>query len=369
MKRIAFFLGMVFFSVTGIFSQSHNDSVGIIENKAITIFKIYLKDGTFLQGVKQDISSEKISLNEFNIGNVEIDKSKIKRIDSFSLRSNIIIETTSGSSYIGTVDSISGHKLYLQTEFLGVIQIRLHDIAKISHSNLYLSKGGGSWFSNPNATRYLFAPSAIPLNKREGYYQNAYLLANSVNVGLTNNISVGGGVVIPILFYVTPKVSFKVAKNLHLGAGVLFTQSFINDLGISAGIGYGLITYGNLEHNFTIGSGYGIAQINKEYKNTPMPILTLNGMTRISKRLSLVTENWFIPRGGYNVELEKTDSLGNYYYEDYFRNESFYSFAASLGLRLMPGVKTSVDFSVVCLQINPKDNLLVLPYLDFVYKF
>ena len=40
-----------------------------------------------------------------------------------------------------------------------------------------------------------------------------------------------------------PKISFKVARRFYLGAGVLFTQSFIHDFDLSAGIGYGLVTY------------------------------------------------------------------------------------------------------------------------------
>lgn len=224
-------------------------------------------------------------------------------------------------------------------------------------------------FANPNATRYFFAPSAIPLKKQEGYFQNAYLLANSVNIGITDNITIGGGVFIPFLFYITPKISAKIATNFYIGGGVLFTQSFINDFDLSAGIGYGLVTYGNQEHNITIGSGYGFAKFNNEYKDTKMPIVVCNGMTRISKKMSLITENWLMPRRGYNKEVETTDPFGEPMTESIYFNKDFYSAAVSLGLRLMPGIKTSVDFSIVGIRSNPGQNDIVLPYLDFVYKF
>lgn len=259
--------------------------------------------------------------------------------------------------------------MLLESKALGTISIRTNIINKITPANSYLSNKGAGWFANPNATRYLFAPSAIPLRKKEGYYQNAYLLANSVNVGLTNTITIGGGVVIPVLFYVTPKISFKARKNLYLGAGVLFTQSFISEIELSAGIGYGLITIGNQEHNFTIGAGYGFSKYDKKYKSTPMPIVTLNGMTRIGKKLSLITENWLIPRGGYNEERDTIYPGGMPGVETIYVNKNFYSAAASLGIRIMPGIKTSIDFSVVGLQTNPNSTNLFIPYLDFVYKF
>lgn len=232
-----------------------------------------------------------------------------------------------------------------------------------------MNRRGKTWFTNPNATRYFFAPSAIPLKKKEGYFQNAYLLANSVNVGVTDNITIGGGVVIPLLFYVTPKISFKVADKFYLGGGVLFTESFIKDFGLSAGIGYGLATYGTYEYNATIGVGYGYAKFNKQYRSTPMPIITINSMARISKKMALVTENWLIPRGGYNKEILTTGPYGEPMSEMVYQNKNFYSGALSLGFRFMPGVRTSVDFSVVGIRPNPGQNDVVLPYLDFVYKF
>jgi hypothetical protein len=49
---------------------------------------------------------------------------------------------------------------------------------------------GQYWFENPNATRYLFGPTAIPLKKGEGYYQNTYIILQSFNIGVSNNFSI-----------------------------------------------------------------------------------------------------------------------------------------------------------------------------------
>lgn len=370
MTRCLYTLFVLLLTAVSVTAQVNKaDSVPEPPLSPANVVKIQLTDGTSIRGVQYAENVYEIVVQDFSAGRMKINRKMIRSYEKTILDSTVVIETISGSVFIGKVVEVRNECFLVQSNTFGFTEIKLNNIAKVTDIKEYNAKNKEGRFANPNATRYFFAPSAIPLRKREGYYQNAYLLANSVNVGVTNNITVGGGVVIPLLFYVTPKISFKLTNNLYMGAGVLFTQSFIQDFGLSAGIGYGLITVGNVEHNFTIGGGYGYAKMNKEYKETPMPIVTLNGMTRISKKFSLVTENWLIPRGGYNQEIEKTDSLGNPIFESLYTNKNFYSFAASAGLRLMPSIKTSVDFSMVCLKVNPKDNVWILPYLDFVYKF
>lgn len=335
----------------------------------LQIATVYLNDGTRVWGILESETQDSLFINDFNAGHLAIARSSVKDLEITSVSGNVIVETVNGTAYYGEIISLETGVLTIRSSALGAIQIQSNTVSKITLSGAYVSRRGGTWFANPNATRYFFAPSAIPLRKREGYFQNAYLLANSVNVGITDHITVGGGVVIPLLFYVTPKVSFQAGKNIYLGGGVLFTQSFLQDMGLSAGIGYGLGTLGNREHNFTLGAGYGFAKFDNEYKSTPMPIITVNGMTRIAKKLSLVTENWLIPRAGYNKEVVTTGPLGEPMSEMVYQDKNFYSAALSFGLRFMPGVRTSVDFSVVGIRPDPGQSDIIIPYLDFVYKF
>lgn len=351
-------------------SNINSQGLTVAEDTArFRIATAFLKDGTRIWGVIDYETPDTLIINDFNVGKLFIDRKQVKNLEINPIEGNTIIETVNGTSYFGEIQGFTAGILTIKSTVMGSFEIHSNTISKISLAEAYVNRRGSSWFANPNATRYFFAPSAIPLKKQEGYFQNAYLLANSVNVGITNNITIGGGVVIPLLFYVTPKVSFKAAKNFYLGAGVLFTQSFISDFGLSAGIGYGLATYGSHEHNFTLGAGYGYARFDKEYRTTPMPIITINGMTRISKKLSLVSENWLIPRTGYDKEIISNGQNGEPFFEIVFENTNFYSAAASLGFRFMPGIRTSVDFSMVGIRTTPGQKDLLLPYLDFVYKF
>jgi len=211
---------------------------------------------------------------------------------------------------------------------------------------------------NPNGTRYFFGPSAIPMGK--GYYQNVYLLMNSMNYGLSDHFSIGGGMVIPLLFFITPKVSVAVAKNVYLGVGFLAGTTIIPDAIISGGIPYGLVTVGNTENNLTLGVGYGMLWADGEYLRTRYPIFTVSGMKRLSNRFQLVSESWVVP---YQATRYNYDSI-SYVETKSYSDEVFV--APSLGLRMIVGSRASLDFAPIFVYLNQG---LVIPYLDFVYQF
>jgi hypothetical protein len=269
----------------------------------------------------------------------QIDTTAFSAIDS-TLR----ITTDDGSVFIGILVKHDTNSITINSESLGIIKILESKIQKLEllHTDRFIE--GEYWFENPNATRYLFGPTAIPLKKGEGYYQNTYIILQSINVGVSNNVSIGGGVDVilpftgetPVIF-VTPKVGFKVSEKWHFGGGILIGN--LSDMGI-AGIGYGVGTFGNTDHNLTGGVGWGY--IDKKFENRP--IITLSGMTRLARRVGLVSENWFVPM-----------SFGYYPIISY-------------GMRFM-GEKITVDFAF----LNNGDIIQVIiigiPYLDFVVKF
>jgi hypothetical protein len=60
---------------------------------------------------------------------------------------------------------------------------------------------------------------------------------------------------------------------------------------MSAGIVYGVGTYGTDDNSFTAGLGYGYAD--KQMADKPM--VMLGGEYRLSRRTAFVTENWIFP--------------------------------------------------------------------------
>ncbi len=268
--------------------------------------------------------------------------SQVKTSDNLSKK--YLITLKDGSTVQGTIVSENQQEISLATENIGTITIKKDQFKSIVQLDSTNFKKGKYWFPNPNYSRYFIGP-AIQLKEGDGYYQNVDLFANTVSYGITNFFSIGGGVELystlsghPI-FILMPKLGFEVTKSLWLGGGILYVN--LSSLGGlkkgGLGIGYGSVTVGNENSNASLGVGWGFVGSDWSKK----PVITLSGMTRVSGRIALITENWIIP--GYTV--------------------------FSYGLRFM-GEKISIDIGL----INSKDIIKIFPigipaFLDMVFKF
>lgn len=296
---------------------------------------------TFLIALLVLITVQNINA-QINAGNVQIDKT-------------YKVELSDGTVFIGKILSKDGEIIVMKTPIILRIEVTSSNVKSIEEIDETLLKDGDYWFTNPHASRYLFGPTAFNLKKGEGYYQNTMLALNSFNVGLTDNISVGGGFEListfgsiatnnfePILF-VTPKVSFEVTEDFHAGAGMYYVNTPNIDIGTRSGSGlaiaYGIGTYGSKDHNLTGGLGWGFVQGQFEQK----PILTVSGMTRISQKTALVTENWFIS------------------------NDNYYS-VFSYGIRFF-GDNLAVDLAFVNNADIAEVFIIGFPWVSFVVKF
>ena len=164
------------------------------------------------------------------------------------------------------------------------------------------------------------------------------MTTNFVNVGITDNISIGGGfefistvVVNEPIWVLTPKAGFKISEKLHAGGGVLMTG--ISNLG-TATLGYGVVTYGTSESNITGGAGYGYS----DGELTDRPTFMIAGTHRVSKSVSLLTENYIIP-----VDDNRFETFGIH------------------GIRIM-GKKSAFDIGAIVIP----DIVSEIPALPFV---
>jgi len=238
-----------------------------------------------------------------------------------------------------------------ESDDIGEIAIVSSSIKSIHEISQAQSGRTSIKFENPNSTRYLFTPSAYNLRKREGYFQNTYILGNSVNYGVTDNFSMGALVVLPVAAILTPKLGFKITENAQIGFGAMLgVIAGDTESGNTGALGYGLLTIGSRENNFTIGTGYGYL-FDEVFER---PIINFSGMLRASNRIALVTENWLLPIKEFDNNTGKeTDK----YYGVY-----------SYGMRFM-WEKVTIDLAFLN---NPTFFEFVpvgIPYIDFVYKF
>lgn len=257
-----------------------------------------------------------------------------------------------GSKFVGKILYEDSQYIILRTESIQKIEIKkeqIKKIVKVDESNL---EEADDWFENPNSTRYLFGPSGYNLKKGEGYYQNTLLFLNSFNVGVTDFLSLGGGIEFistfstlangdfdPI-FFITPKVGFEITHDFNAGLGILYVSlPFSTSDEFGFGIAYGVATYGSPDHNITGGLGWGY--IEDEFSEKP--IIMVAGMTRISRKTALVTENWFVPSNDYYA---------------------FFSY----GIRFF-GEQLAVDLAFVNSADIAEWLIIGIPYVNFTVKF
>ena len=303
------------------------------------------------------------------------------KTDSTKVGKYYEIELRDGSSFIGSIVCIDSTTVTFKTNSIDKIKIPVHQIADMVLIKRESIKQGRYWMPNPMPTRYFFAPSAISLHKNEGYYQNTCIIMNSFNYGFTDNFSVGIGMDIlsPFIalttgssfspfFYITPKVGFKVADNLYLGGGLLFASVGYYDLrdednsNKTIELGYALATFGSIEHNFTLGVGNGFRY--GEYVKKPTFILC--GMTRVGRRIALITENWLAParNSQYHSSYDPMTLQSTSWYTHTYN----YNVLFSYGMRFIAN-KISIDLGFVNNNDIFNTIFIGIPYADFVVKF
>ena len=271
----------------------------------------------------------------------------------FSAKDLIVADSTmiqsvtlkDGSVLIGRIIQVDSNTIEFQTT-MGVLTVPIVDIENIETQTLDTTVSGKYWFVNPNTTRLYFAPTARMLKRGKGYFSDYYIFFPGFAYGLTGNITIGAGCsVFPGLnlsnqiYFLTPKIGIRASRDFSLAVGALIIglpAEMDEDIS-TMGILYGVGTLGSPRASLTMGLGYGFA--GDELTDSPMAII--GGESRISRRMALVTENWFIPGLDYPL--------------------------VSYGMRFF-GPKISVDLAFWTIM-GEGWFFPGIPYIDFVVNF
>jgi hypothetical protein len=266
------------------------------------------------------------------------------------------IETNDGNSYIGTIVSQDADAVQFKTELLGIINIQKAVITTMEPIKQSEMRGQTYWYENAYATtRYFFNTNGYSRQKGEGYYQNTWVAINGVNVGLTNNLSIGVGMVPTFLFalgesvetpvWLTPKLTIPIKKdkvNLGIGALHAFLVGGGDNNNGSAGILYGTATFGPKNHNISMGLGWGYASGNGM---SDRPTISISYLKRKSPKWAFVTENYYIAVDDDAVVI------------------------LSAGARYI-GRKLSIDFGgFTTIMTDNQDVIPILPWLSLAVPF
>ena len=253
-----------------------------------------------------------------------------------------ILTTRDGSTNIGRIVEITANEIQFETGF-GTIAIAISRIQEIKEVPASSIRDGQYWFPNPNATRLYFAPTARMLKQGEGYIADYWLFFPAITYGMTDHITIGAGMSLfpgdEQMFYFTPKVGLRAAENLNLAAGALLVKlpAWDDDDASTAGILYGVCTYGTSNGSITAGFGYGFVDGDVAEK----PMIMIGGERRLSRRTAFVTENWIFPEVDQPI--------------------------VSYGFRFF-GEAISVDLALVT-PLGEDATFPGIPFVDFVFNF
>lgn len=192
--------------------------------------------------------------------------------------------------------------------------------------------------ADPNRTRLLFAPTGRTLSAGEGYFSAYEIFFPFLAVGITDFITLAGGVtLIPgaeqQIIYLAPKVRVLHLENFDLSGGVLYCHIEDENFGIL----YGVTSYGTSRASLTLGLGWGF--VNGETADNPA--LMIGGEIQVSNSVKILTENWKFP--------DAEDLLVSFAIR--FFGEHL---AADFGLLTTTGEKSGFPF---------------LPWIGFAYNF
>ena len=151
--------------------------------------------------------------------------------------------------------------------------------------------------ADAHRSRLFFAPTGRSLEKGQVSIGVFEFIAPFVQVGITDDFSIGGGT--PLVFgiedfdrpfWVTPKYRVLNSEKVQASVGVLHV--FDTSAGDSAGIAYGVGTFGSSDNAITAGAGAAYAGDDRG------GIVMLGGERRVHRNLKVITENYIWKSGG-----------------------------------------------------------------------
>jgi hypothetical protein len=253
-----------------------------------------------------------------------------------------VVELTlrDGSTLIGRVVEVTSSTLRFTTAFgtSAVPRDAVRRVRIVSSSAMHAAE---LWPEDPSRTRLFFAPTGRTLRRGETYFGDAYILFPTIQTGITDLVSLGGGVsIIPglsldeQLYYLTPKVGVLASPSLNVSVGALIAGVGRASSESPVGLGYGVATFGGADASVTTGAGFGFSRA-----STSQAILMLGGERRVSRSIALLSENYLYTGNGR-------------------------SGLVSAGVRFM-GERLAVDLAgVIVSQASTP-----FPYVAFIYKF
>jgi hypothetical protein len=255
------------------------------------------------------------------------------------------IRLRDGSVLVGRIVADAGATLTVQTQAGLTLTLQREQVVSITPRTGRVVDGQ-IWPEDPHATRLFFAPTGRAIPKGEGYFGVYELFFPFVSYGLTDRFTISAGTpIIPDyigqIFYLAPKYEIVRTARANAAIGVLALFAPEEELDGSAGLIYGVSTFGSPDNSLTVGATLPFTASTDDSDLGNEPIFMIGGESRLGLHTKFLSENYFVP--GESGTL------------------------VSGGLRFF-GERLSADFGVG-LALGGNDAACCLPLVNFVYSF
>ncbi len=205
---------------------------------------------------------------------------------------------------------------------------------------------GEMWLDDPHANRLFFGPTARAIPRGAAQFGVYELFFPFVSYGVTDRFTISGGTpvfpeAIGRAFYLAPKYEVLRTPTASAAVGVLALFVTEDVLEGSAGLLYGVGTFGSPDAALTVGATVPFVASSGGTDIASDAGFMIGGEMRMSRRTKFVSENYFIP--GASGAL------------------------VSGGIRFF-GERLSADFGLGA-ALGEEDAACCLPLINFVYSF
>jgi hypothetical protein len=204
------------------------------------------------------------------------------------------VKLRDGSLLFGTIVSDERDRLVIKTVSGADVTVNRDQVISIQQT-AGTSVGGEFWTDDVISSKLFLGPTGRTLKRGEGYLAIDSIFVPVFQVGVTDRFSIGLGA--PFYGFlrsawITPKFQIYRNEKTAVSAGVL--HLFVPDFGVG-GYGYVVATLGTVNGAVTLGGGmlYG----RDDDSGAAIPMFTVGGDRRLSRRTKFVTENYIFQEG------------------------------------------------------------------------
>jgi hypothetical protein len=292
-----------------------------------------------------------------------------------------VIVKNDGTQFIGKIISQDAREVLIETKELGQVYIPRHELKSIREAETELVDESGSFKpAEVFSTRYFLTTNGLPVEKGDTYIL-WNLFGPDFQFGVSDNLGVG----ILTTWIGTPligsiKYSIPIKGKFNAGVGLLLGTGSWTWPGLALGLPYGVLTYGDRLKNINFSFGYGGVTWKNEtqdlYGKTSSSresegnfLISVAGMYKLSKNVSLVFDSFIVPRSGTYQVSESTfvdDQTGMTTEYTKLVKKNRYTFALIMpGLRFQTRPNRAFQFGFAGMRVEGETVPLPIPMVQW----